>query len=164
MCHWILLPRIGIPRSLKYLVWMKNYPYFDAGYADAKVVPPKKPFIQILLVANCHWAVCPNNDTKVGGCHDSYESGRPTCLSTKVKETICSFYKCKANTTPSTLTSFEGQMNSYDCGSYAVAIATEPAFKNDPTLCRWDCPKMRPHLLQCLENGKMSRFPTFGKI
>ena len=131
-----------------------------------KVIPPKKPFIQILLVANCHWAVCSNIDTKDGGCRDSisyYDSARPTCLSTKVKETICSFYKCKANTLHFDIVNIEGQMNSYDCGVYAVAIATELAFKNDPTLCRWDCPKMRPHLLQCLENGKMSRFPTIGK-
>ena len=34
--------------------------------ASFKVIPPKKPFIQILLVANCHWAVCSNSDTKDG--------------------------------------------------------------------------------------------------
>jgi len=26
-----------------------------------------RPFIQILLVADCHWAVCSNIDTKDGG-------------------------------------------------------------------------------------------------
>jgi len=86
-----------------------------------KVVPMNRPYIQILLVADCHWAVCSNIDTKDGGCHDSigyYDSGWPTFLSSKVKETICSFYKCKANTLRFDIMNIEGQSNAQDCGVY----------------------------------------------
>ena len=48
-------------------------------------------------------------------------------------------------------------MNSHDCGVYAVAIATELAFKNDPT------PKDEATSSSLFSGWKMSRFPTLGK-
>ena len=42
---------------------------------------------------------------------------------------------------------------------FAVANATELAFGKDPLLCRYDTEVMQIHLLQCLENRKLERFP-----
>ena len=55
------------------------------------------------------------------------------------------------------------QPNASDCGLHAAAIATELANYSDPALSQWDTGKMRQHLRDCLEAGKMSRFPTLGQ-
>ena len=53
------------------------------------------------------------------------------------------------------------QPNSYDCGLFAIANVVEFCFSPDsfnPRLI-YDVSKMRQHLIECLENGKMSAFP-----
>ena len=54
----------------------------------------------------------------------------------------------------------QSQPNGNDCGLYALACAAELAEGHDPVLCQWDCAQMRPHLLHCLEEGRIHRFPT----
>ncbi len=41
----------------------------------------------------------------------------------------------------------------------AIANATEIAFGYSPLQCIWDISLMRSHLVKCLEEGKMTRFP-----
>ena len=58
-----------------------------------------------------------------------------------------------------------------DCGLHAIACAMELVHGTDPVLCHWDPLQMRPHLMQCLIEGTMKRFPIvkkrrvgFGKV
>ena len=53
------------------------------------------------------------------------------------------------------------QPNSYDCGLFAIANVVEFCFSPDSFNPRiiYDVSKMRQHLIECLENGKMSAFP-----
>ena len=53
------------------------------------------------------------------------------------------------------------QPNFYDCGLFAIANVVEFCFSPDSFNPRiiYDVSKMRQHLIECLENGKMSAFP-----
>lgn len=52
------------------------------------------------------------------------------------------------------------QPNSYDCGLFALACATDLAHELDPVLSEWNIEGMRMHLVECLEKGHLSPFPV----
>ena len=54
----------------------------------------------------------------------------------------------------------EKQPNSFDCGIYALAFATELAFGQDLALCEFKAEEMRSHL--SFEKQKIERFPRRG--
>ncbi len=96
------------------------------------------------------------------GHYDSvqiYDSGLVLNTSLSTKRTICSFLKPSADTLHFEIMNIQGQNNSYDCGIFAVACATELAYEKDPVMCSWDTQQMRQHLISCLEQGQMHRFP-----
>ena len=129
---------------------------------------PQGPFVQILHISDCHWAVASNVDVhSVGGFHNDvvgiYDSARPSDVGDSVKRMICSFFKCSSDAIHFDLVNIETQQNSYDCGVLAIANATELALGRDPVVCRWDSDRIRRHLKSCLEEGVMKSFPMLGK-
>ena len=129
-------------------------------------VPPRTPFIQVLHVGNCHWITTSNVTHEGGSISDAvniYDSGRATTVTSEVKKLICSFFKSSSDSIHFDLMNIQSQLNGSDCGLFALACATELAYGKDPVLCRWDCSMMRPHLIKCLEQGKMIEFPTDGR-
>ena len=53
------------------------------------------------------------------------------------------------------------QENSFDCGVYAIAFATELCYGNDPSQLRYDDPyRLRVHLLDSLKAQKITPFPS----
>lgn len=81
-------------------------------------------------------------------------------MSMEVKRQICSLYRCESDTVMFEIMNVMRQQNSYDCGIYALACATELIYDKDPTLCQWDTQRMRKHLETCLERGLMTCFPS----
>ena len=127
-------------------------------------IPPYTPFIQILHVANSHW-ITTTNISQNGEHHadtvclyDSMAVG--SSASPSVVRYICSFFKppskCKAVRFDTM--NIAGQKNSSDCGLHAIACATELVHGFDPIVSEFDTKKMRPHLIECLENKFMRRF------
>ena len=55
------------------------------------------------------------------------------------------------------------QTNGSDCGLFAIAFATSILHGEDPCQEAYDVLKMRPHLVQCLKQGKMFPFPPASK-
>ena len=113
-----------------------------------------------------HWVVVSNLNGKGESCLNTisyYDSSRPLTITSNVIRIVCSFFKCESVTVTFDIVNVMHQSNSYDCGIFAIANATELAFKRDPALCNWDCGRMRKHLLTCFERGKMEQFPTIGK-
>ena len=51
------------------------------------------------------------------------------------------------------------QGNGVDCGVFAVAYATSLAFGENPSLCSYNVPLIRQHLVNCLEKEMMYPFP-----
>ena len=56
----------------------------------------------------------------------------------------------------------EQQRDSSSCGLYAIAFATALVFGMNPAELRFDLPKMRPHLMDCLRSSSIRPFPTVG--
>lgn len=132
-----------------------------------KLVPSHSPFIQILHVSECHWAVVSNLKVKERGpCKESityYDSLLPGNVTPQVRKTVCSFFKSDSSVIHFDIANIMRQPNTNDCGVFAATIATELAHFCDPTVCKWDSGQLRKHLLNCLEAQKMTRFPTVGK-
>ena len=80
-----------------------------------------------------------------------------------VKQQICSFVGPITDKIDLHIVDVQLQENSYDCGVYALAFATELAFGFDPAICLWDHGQLREHLLLCLESRKMARFPVLER-
>jgi hypothetical protein len=55
------------------------------------------------------------------------------------------------------------QLNGVDCGVHAIAIATELLSEDGDPLVEFDRERMRPHLMECLQQGQMLPFPRSGK-
>ena len=127
-------------------------------------VPSNSPYVQILHTDGCHWVVVSNMNTHDGSYHTDtvcvYDSGRSCTVSLATKRAICSFVQPKSDSLHFHLMNVQGQPNAYDCGVFAIAYATELVHSCDPVASRWDIGTMRPHLLSCLEAGKMTRFPN----
>ena len=97
--------------------------------------------------------------------HDTigiYDSGRTPKISAAVTNSVHSFFKCSSDSLRFDIINLLAQPNAYDCGIYAIAYATELAYGSDPAKCLWNSEAMRLHLLTCLENNKLTRFPTIG--
>ena len=127
----------------------------------------RSPFIQILHLKN-HWVTVSNvalrgNPDYMKDSVDIYDSGLSTHVSLETRKLICSFFKCEQDVMNFDLINSQKQENCNDCGLFAIASATELVFGVDPAICSWDCTRMRPHLLSCLEKGIMSRFPSIRK-
>ena len=55
--------------------------------------------------------------------------------------------------------SVQQQRNCFDCAVFAIALATSPGFGDRPEEIIYDSKIMRQHLLNCLRNKRMERFP-----
>ena len=124
--------------------------------------------MQMLHISECHWSMVSNIDVQLpGNCHADivgiYDSSRPHSVNLHTKKMVCSFYKCQTDALHFDIINIESQPNSYDCGVFAIANATELVFGGDPATCRWDCGRMRAHLKDCLKTGVMKKFPKKGQ-
>ena len=55
------------------------------------------------------------------------------------------------------------QSNVSDCGVLAIAFAYDICSGNDPCKARYDHSSIRQHLLKCLEDCQLSRFPVVSQ-
>ena len=56
------------------------------------------------------------------------------------------------------------QLGGTDCGIFAIAYAIDILLGNEPQNIRYDQNKMREHLVNCLQSGKMTAFPRYRTI
>ena len=137
------------------------------------LVPPNSAFIQILQVSECHWITVSNidangsNDAVVSHSFNAvriYDSGVGLSIAPSTQQDICQFWKPYPDKIHFDIMNVLPQSNSYDCGVYAIAYASELLFGQDPVLCDFvtEASAMRSHLINCFENGKIERFPCKG--
>lgn len=127
-------------------------PQYGRGYRFKTV---SRHFVQILNVMHgSHWIMvsninCDSNhinvydsayafinmDTKLQIC----SSVRPSCFNPANAKIQC-------------------QPNTFDCGVFSIATATELAFGRDPCLCYWDTTQMRSLLMKCLKQSRMENY------
>ena len=114
-------------------------------------------FIQILHIRDRHWVTASNIRCETG-CVCIYDSYYQSVdLDTKMQ--VCSLLKSKEDEITFMMANMQCQGNTYDCGLYAIATATELTHRRDPCLCHWDVDLLRPHLAKCLEKGTLTPFP-----
>ena len=88
--------------------------------------------------------------------YDSLYSGASECVQCQIATLLAS------SSSHITLKFVDVQMQSgtYDCGLFAVAFATALVFGCNPGQYFFNQRSMRKHLWSCLQNQKMSMFPT----
>ena len=125
-------------------------------------LPVTGDFIQILHDGNLHW-VCTANISLTGGkdpaAVNMYDSMNQGFIAKFTKQQLASFMCIQSAEMKVIMKSVQQQTSHVDCGVFAIAFATALAFGQDPSKLRFDVPKMRQHLVECLKLKKMSPFP-----
>jgi hypothetical protein len=111
-----------------------------------------------ILHANDHWitTACIGDDVlfadSAGGGVSKYVAGQMRQLYARRINSATDKLEIKITPCPR-------QTNASDCGVYAAAVAFEWAMGNQILPPTWDVPRMRPHLIECLEASSVARFP-----
>ena len=132
-----------------------------------KAIPPSCKYIQVLNVHESHWITISNIDVREDKCCSNvvsvYDSNSHARLSLSTKKQICSIVKPTCKVMKFDVMNTMSQPNAWDCGVFALACATDLAHGRDPVLSEWKLEDMRRHLVECLEKGHVSPFPTKKK-
>ena len=122
-----------------------------------------KSFLQIMRISN-HWILVSNLPYNKESNNIYINDSLLTSISDSIVNTVCSFFKWRATDhLKFDRVNLQRQTNSYDCGVFCVAFATELAYGGDPAKCSWYLSRMRSHLIQRLENRKFQPFPKMGR-
>ena len=122
-----------------------------------------KPFLQTMHISN-HWILVSNMPYIKESNNIYIYDSLLTSISDAIVNTVCSFFKWRATDHFNfDMVNLQRQTNSYDCGVFCVAFATELAYGGDPAKCSWYLSRMRSHLIQGLENRKLQPFPKMGR-
>ena len=128
-----------------------------------KPVVPREKYIQVLHVDDNHWITVSNidvgQDTAVADIVFVYDSLLSPKMNLKTKKQVCSLAKPSSRTITFDIVNVMGQTNSYDCGLFALANATELAYENDPARSYWETATMKNHLISCFEMVLCTNFP-----
>ena len=128
-----------------------------------KVLPLSKTYMQILHIDGNHWITVTNcNMATCKPCNNRvliFDSMLPKKVSLEVKQQVCSFARPTSESFRFDVMNIMSQPNLYDCGIFSIANAIEIACGRNPAKCVWDLVKARHHLIQCLEEGRIDRFP-----
>lgn len=126
-----------------------------------KVIKARSPFIQIININNNHWVTVTNKlgDNVFNDNVYVYDSLLPLEITMSLQKQVCTFFKVSTKYLTFNVVDMMGQKNSYDCGLFAIAVATDIIHGRNPGKSRWSTPDMRPHLIQCLEKANITPFP-----
>ena len=114
--------------------------------------------LQIVHINNNHWVVastlnCHKSDISVYDSLNSSVDLETQAILTKLLRTPKDIFTIQ-------IAKVNKQSETNDCGAFAVAYCTSLAFGQDPSSVVYSQEHLRHHLLTCLENQKMSIFPT----
>lgn len=115
-------------------------------------------FVQILHTGHDHW-VCASSIGCQLGTVNLFDSLYHNIIQPEVKEQTQDLLGGQLDDLVYIPT--QQQTNGSDCGVFAIAIATCLTLGVDPTHETFDISIMRPHLADCLKNGKIDVFPHF---
>ncbi|XP_028410162.1 uncharacterized protein LOC114532775 [Dendronephthya gigantea] len=140
---------------------LKGFQTVARGAVQA-FLPVSGDFIQILHDGSLHW-VCTANISLTGSkdpaAVNMYDSMNQGFIAKFTKQQLASFMCIQNAEMKIIMKSVQQQTSHVDCGVFAIAFATALALGQDPSKLRYDVPKMRPHLVECLKLKKMSPFP-----
>ena len=118
-------------------------------------------FVQILCVGDNHWCTVSNV-----GCDDGfvnvYDSMYYSVSSTTIN-VIASLLFTSAPKLVIRMMDVGQQTNGSDCGVLSIAFAYDICSGNNPCKAKYNHKSIRQHLLKCLEECRLSRFPLLGE-
>ncbi|XP_033636978.1 uncharacterized protein LOC117297905 [Asterias rubens] len=113
--------------------------------------------VQVMQNGNNHWVTLFKTGEKIIKVMDSKNMG----LTRQLTHQVINLCEGDDNTGAweVRLPRMHRQRGSSDCGVFALAYATELAFKGDPEIVVYEQKRLRQHLKDCLEAMEMSPFP-----
>ena len=111
--------------------------------------------LQVIHSRGNHWIVA-STILSDAGCVDVYDSLYDSLDDGSVDIITHLFGELKINMAP-----LKKQHGSSDCGLFAIASAVHLSKKCSPAEADFNQLLMRPHLIKCFEEYKMTRFPTY---
>ena len=115
-------------------------------------------FVQILNDGQNHWLTISTIGVQHPAEVEVYDS-KYRNVSTCVKKQIATLLFTDESEIVLKLKGMQIQSGSEDCGLFAIATATALVLNKQPGNICFDQLKMRRHLMQCFENGKITMFP-----
>ena len=119
----------------------------------------RSDFIQILNVAGTHWLCLTKKDCKPATVkvYDSRQTGDLPLLA---KEVVAAQVKSRHKRIHLLFPDVQQQSDSSSCGLFSLAYAQALCEGKDPTKTHYDHSKLRPHYFQCLQDRRMTPFPS----
>ena len=117
-------------------------------------------FIQIINIGN-HW-VCVSNIGCPGGVVDVYDSSPHHSNNPILCDQVARMLEDPSRLFTIRHPKVQFQIGDADCGLFAIAFATALCSRVDPSQLSFDQFKMRQHLVDCFNNGKITPFPLMG--
>ena len=142
----------------------KDYPntavFYDVGLSDTLAYPMRlKVQIQILIVAGTHWGCLTNKDCNPATV-EVYNSRRTGDLPLSAKEVVSALVKSKQKRIHLLFPDVQQQSDSSSCRLFTLAYAQTLCEGKDPAKTHYNHSKLRPHYLQCLQDRRMTPFPS----
>ena len=120
-------------------------------------------FVQIINIKRQHW-VCASNINCPAGVVDVYDSVPRMSYNCKIlQKQLAALAKTIHRELEIRFIDVQHQVDSNDCGLFAIAFAQVLCCKIDPHLTSHSQIDMREHLAQCFEEGEMVPFPAAQK-
>ena len=116
-------------------------------------------YIQIMHTSNAHW-VCVSSVVSEDGTVNLSDSLYHNIILNEVQEHVLNLIGY-SNFTSIQVVPVQQQTHGSDCGVFAAAFATCPAYGIRPETVQFDVPKMRNHLYQSFKSGVLKTFPIF---
>ena len=109
-----------------------------------------------------HWVL----STSIGTCGviQVYDSNKPDNISNDLMRQLNSLYSADGSDVCAEMMNCPQQINMSDCGVYVIAFAIELLQGQNLSSVEFDQGQMRPHLLQCFLNEKLTAFPKIQTI
>lgn len=116
-------------------------------------------FVQILNVRRSHWVTVSNIGCKPDhfNVYDSMPSGNN--ISLRAKQQICAMIFSNSRQIILDFPKVQCQRGASDCGLFSIAFATTLCTGFDPAEIEYNQSLFRDHLMQCIQDRKITPFP-----
>ena len=119
--------------------------------------PQGGEFVQIVNICNNHWITLSTVGCKPG--HINVYDSLHMRLTSEVKEVIADLMQWKGKEITINYSDVQWQIGGSDCGIFAIAFATALCNGHEPASIVFDQPRLRKHLMACLDNNTLTPFP-----
>ena len=114
-------------------------------------------FVQIIHISGNHW-VCTSNMNSPPGVCDVYDSMAASNSPTLSRQ-VAAMMKCSEPALTLRYINVQMQGGASDCALFAIAFAVTLSEGDDPHKSSFNQQLMRSHLMECFENGDITKFP-----